>query len=1223
MKKLLLHAAFISMASQVAYGDDTEIFTGLNNSGGGADTIFILDTSGSMAELEEQEGITYSSSTTYPSENYGFDPEAHYIFRENALDDLSNLSSAEINRIKEYKIDLNGYNCSRSKTLNSIEQQGYSTGKYAVFVPGIGWRGPDNRSGTNNQLWENDRPRVPYNSSVIIQCKEAGRYSEYNYTYNGVSYRGLADDDKYGDTGFPYTTNRWSWNQYPWDEGDENEGIYTEIYSGNYLNFLRYVAINNLGSQYKMRLDIVADAAKDVIAANDDPSKRFALMRFNYSGSNAQGAFVDVGLAPLSDISDKLNEALDSYDPAGFTPLTESLYESHLYFSENYVNYGSNPKIADLNGIYRGSNSEDATWTDPANQTFASNPGSYFSVSGYVEDDETDPEATENQAGSTYKLPQNGICGAPSQNVILFSDGLPTTDTGANNAIQNLVNSVLNSDYYTGDSPPPDCNKNVDGGCLSALAWYMSHQERRDNEGLPSLTVNTIGGFLGAGSNAETLLDEVADYGNGRYFAVSNEDEVKIAIAESLRKIDTSPSTFTAPAIAVSSYNSLQISDELYYAVFEPNDTGAWKGNLKRYRITNDGVVDSGGDIAVGEDGFFKTGAISYWSDTSDGADVKKGGVAERFADVERNVKIVNAAGNLVDATLDNITGLAGDPLGLEAEGITDNLFGTSDDITYELAVANWIAGKTPDGSSNRLEMEDAIHSRPVVVNYKEDRRIVYIGTNGGYLHAFDTKTGREVFSIVPHEVLTNARYYADSAATSADDKIYGLDGPITYWHDDKNLNGLVDGTDTVYLFVGMRRGGHSYYAFNITNPDSPSLLWQKHGAYLNDDKNIPAVSSGYERLGQTWSSLKPALVNWNGTPTVVLLAGGGYDPAEDGSSAERLVHTTGNTVYMIRASDGAVLWSALDESSDISANMTNSFASDVSPVDRDGDGFVDLLFAADTGGRVWRFDWKDDNQGFNGGVIADLNSSASDGVSGNRRFYVSPDVSYINTTRTTETDEGIELVTKDKFLLVSIGSGYRAHPLDEDVQDHFYLIKDPHGLNYPEGYETIQISDLVEWSSSDATDESKSAYGWYFDPTLVGEKVMSPSITLNGVVTFNTFSTTTDEEFSCSGNLGASRTYQFALSEEIRNRITCKDGTNSCKPDIPGETATYGDVIPRLKPDPSLITPEPDPCEEGEVCEEFSCEDYAIKILSGTTLTEGNMDRCDLFEASYWEEVR
>ena len=93
------------------------------------------------------------------------------------------------------------------------------------------------------------------------------------------------------------------------------------------------------------------------------------------------------------------------------------------------------------------------------------------------------------------------------------------------------------------------------------------------------------------------------------------------------------------------------------------------------------------------------------------------------------------------------------------------------------------------------------------------------------------------------------------------------------------------------------------------------------------------------------------------------------------------------------------------------------------------------------------------------------------------------------------------------------------------------------------------------------------------------------------------------------------------ALSEEIRSRITCKDGGSSCKPDIPGENPTGGDIVPRLKPDPTLVMPDPDECPEGEVCDLPDCEDYAISILSGTTLTQGNMDRCDLFETNYWEE--
>jgi len=214
------------------------------------------------------------------------------------------------------------------------------------------------------------------------------------------------------------------------------------------------------------------------------------------------------------------------------------------------------------------------------------------------------------------------------------------------------------------------------------------------------------------------------------------------------------------------------------------------------------------------------------------------------------------------------------------------------------------------------------------------------------------------------------------------------------------------------------------------------------------------------------------------------------------------------------------------------------------------------------------------------------------------------------------------EVVSNESFILISLGSGYRAHPLDEEVNDHFYLIKDTNGVGYPANYTKIEVSDLAEWSSTEATQKDKTVYGWYFDSANAGEKILSPSITLNGVVTFNTFSqNNSSSEISCSGNLGISRTYQFAVSEEIRNRISCSDNTDSCKPDIPGETATPDDIVPRLKPDPTLVMPEPDPCPPGETCDEVTCDDYAISILSGTTITDGNMDRCDLFEAKYWEE--
>ena len=1062
-----------------------------------------------------------------------------------------------------------------------------------------------------------------------IQCKEDDVIGK-DYRYQGTEYEELSNFSYYNSTGNKYANYYGFFNTgrfYNWPNG------YNVIFSGNYLNYLgEKGSSDNPETSYKMRLDIVADAAKKVIAANEDPNLNISLMRFS---SNNDGAYVGVPLTSVTEIKDTFNTEIDSYDPAGSTPITESIWEAYLYLSEQNVKSGLSATTHNVDGQLFRSNFNEGT--DPKMQTFASDYGNVNPYGSYPTNDSSSsthytknnnikshPASTENNLGIQYQLPDVGECGDPNQKIILFSDGAAESDTGVNTLIQGKL------DIF--DTLPNGLNSSCsgDGGCADELAYFLASEERRIAEGAPLLTIDTMGGFLNGGDTSETLLKAIKNHGKGTYYPVANEEDVILALAAATTFPVESPSTFTAPAIAVSSYNSLQLSDNLFYAVFAPNNSGAWAGNLKHYKISSKGIVDKKEEVAVADNGFFNDQSVSFWSttDTVDGSDVRKGGAAEQFGNVSaRNIKIIDTSGSLVQATPERILGLSNNLLGLNDTGLADAILNSAGGITYKQGIANWISGLTPDGTSNRLEMEDAIHSRPIVINYSNNKSIVFIGTNGGYLHAFDTSNGREVFSLMPHEVLPNALGYVDPSRTSVQNKIYGLDGAITYWHNDINLNGVVDGNDTVYLYVGMRRGGHSYYAFNITNPDSPSLLWQKDGNYLNNNKNIPTtVSDGYSRLGQTWSSLKPALVNWNNSNKVVLFAGGGYDPAEDGSANARFDHTTGNTVYMIDAIDGTVLWDAYNDVSGASNEMKSSFAGDVTPVDRNNDGYVDLLYAADTGGRLWRFDFRENSNTFTGGVIADINNSETSGVSENRRFYVSPDVAFIKTTSPSEVtlDDGTTQIVnmKDSFILISIGSGYRAHPLSEDVNDHFYLIKDMYGRDFPTSYTTINVSDLAEWSSSDATDQVKSIHGWYFDPPTVGGKIMSPSITLNGVVTFSTFAKGDDnEENSCTGNLGNSLLYQLAPSEEIRNRITCSDGTDSCKPDIPGDTVTSKSSTSRLTATGTLMTTPPKKCPEGDTCEPPTCDDYVISTLSGTTLTEGNMNRCDLFETNYWEE--
>jgi type IV pilus assembly protein PilY1 len=151
----------------------------------------------------------------------------------------------------------------------------------------------------------------------------------------------------------------------------------------------------------------------------------------------------------------------------------------------------------------------------------------------------------------------------------------------------------------------------------------------------------------------------------------------------------------------------------------------------------------------------------------------------------------------------------------------------------------------------------------------------LYVATNEGYLHAINTADGSEVFSFMPQELLSNLPTLYDDASGS---KVYGVDGPIGVWFNDKNKTGLLfdtsgnlDSDEHVYLYVGMRRGGNNYYALDVTDRSNPKLKWIINGG-----------SGDFAELGETWSKPIVTKVKLNGTSKDVLIFGGGYDPGHD-----------------------------------------------------------------------------------------------------------------------------------------------------------------------------------------------------------------------------------------------------------------------------------------------------------------------------------------------------
>jgi len=1206
-KQLIFAASLLISASQFSMADDTEIFTG-GGTGGNTNLLFVVDTSRSMTawsdgttEVENVERPPYDPEVVYDNSKYGFDANGYYVYDVPSTGwDFENLSNWQVDAIKANEFSIDVLNCSlKSDILTALANYGINNGTYSFFTDGQGWG-----TGTTNT-----------NTSSILQCQE----SIGNYNYNGTTYNYMSNNLTYTSTGSAYTNSSttpeqqctWTWGwvgpnwwNYGWYQQcnwvpvngiyNWDNTAYNTIFSGNYLNYL--VAPVDGAAAKMMRIDVVQQAAKEVLASTTLTNLNIGLMRFSVNG---EGGMVSMPVTPVSEGLSTFNDTIDSFAAYGGTPIEETLYEAFLYMSGGTPKYGTSSKIRDYRNDVQISNEANRDEFEVTNSIVNAEKG-------YKNTDEDQPSDASATSGGRYIAPGFNGC-EPNSKIVLFSDGAPSGDS-AGSEIRNLIASTpFPAKNYLSNW----CNSSQDdnpGQCAEELAYYMATTDHRpDIPGVQTIQVDTMGGFISNNPGLQQYMEDIADAGNGTFYPVDDYQSMVTNFRSAITEILEKPSTFTSPAISVSAYNSLKISDELYYAVFEPTEDGAWHGNLKRYQISNKGVVDSTGSYAVDPvDGYFLETAKSFWSDSVDGASVTIGGAASKLGDQTRNIYGV-IDGAVTALSVESVVNLGDDLLGLDVlEGLSSAVDLTTG-LTYKLSLAKWIMGKN-DNDTPRLEMEDPIHSRPVVINYGENKRVVFVGTNSGYLHAFDSETGRELFAIIPQELMGNPHFYRSPEYVGNDIKIYGIDGPITYWHDDKNLNGNVDSGEKVILYVGLRRGGHSYYAFDVSDTSNPSLLWQKHGPYqvAYHNKNIPETSAGYERLGQTWSALKPAMITWNGAPKVVLLAGGGYDPDEDGTSTSgpnsRFEHNVGNTIYIIDPENGDVLWDAYSDLASVQADMTSSFVSDISPIDRDGDGLVDLLYAADVGGRLWRFDLNQSSDEFaSGGVIADMNDSESSGISANRRFYNNPDVAYIEDAA-------------EPFLLISIGSGYRAHPLSTETSDSIFLIKDIHGIaGAPTTYTKRTKSDLVDWTSSEAENPEKSINGWFLDLNLPGEKVLSTTLTLNGVVAVNTFAPTSDlDPDQCSGNLGQSYSYQLLVAPGLYDKVTKGDDQSPIT--IPGKTPPPEDPVGRLIGPPEIGGfPEPDTGGR--------CEEAKAVILSGTTMRKGPLDSCDMIQNSYWEE--
>jgi len=1034
----------------IANADDTDIYTGTNVAKGASNILLSIDTSGSMllhvvdlnavtigADSSLENHPEYDSSIIYDNRT---DPN---VDSDGCYDNYLYAPFSSIFPYVQYGNTRSYYKCSRDTDFGTPTLPE----EYGLRLTASGGL---------------------YNNAVdigLITCPAA--------------LQAFAQQGYFRDTNFVCADTRFR---------------YTTYYTGRFLDFVRKQTnlqgepIDTTGNTIpwsnffvQNRLDVVKDVVNDIIDNDIGNNINIGIMRFSQDNI---GGYISQPTLPLlntdgtnnSSIQLLLSQTINEFTPSGLTPLQESFYEGSLYMRGLPAKFGLNSSVAS-----------------------SINNGQYISP-------------------ITHACQKSAI--------ILLTDGSPSADNTDTPTL--ILNEYLNNaaNFINDDSiADGNCVAGGGGPCMDELAQVLSEIDIvPDDTGLigpngtkltsdlgikQTATVHTVGFF-----NNNTLLRRTADAGDGLTVSTSDPDELKQFFRDAIGEVLKDASSFTSPSISVNNFNRLANLDDLYFTLFEPSTNPLWEGNLKKYRLENGEIVDVNNQRAIDPiTNKFYIDSRSYWmpdADLDDGNKVGVGGFASRLQGIRSVYSNLNGTGNLATASNE-----------INTSNIAASDFSSSTTSNDAQLYIDWLNGIKYDPiTGNNVVLKnigDTLHTTPQVISYNftgttavdqsDIEQVLFFGTNAGFLHGIDVNPNpigsMEHFAFFPKELLNRVPdYYSNNPANAGLDKLYGLDGPISYWIENDNGNGIVDRhlNEKVHLYVTMRRGGRSVYAFDITDFNNPILEWV-----------IDPTTPGFSEMGQSWSIVTPAKIHYGTGTKSVLIFGGGYD-ADTDTFTSRTANSMGRAIYIVNA-DGAnageLLWKA-----DVTTHtrMDYSIPANLSLVDINADGVTDRLYFGDMGGQLWRFDMRSsavvgNNNLLNitGDVIADLAGSRRTDA---RLFY---------------NQANVALVRDDAFgnyLAISIGSGKRADPRSTSAADKFYMIKDPYiiqpkldsnatpvytydgtSIIYDDGRSVKDITNNVNPTINDI-----GQFGWSLTLPDDGEKVLSPAFVADFKVFFTSY---------------------------------------------------------------------------------------------------------------------
>ncbi len=473
-----------------------------------------------------------------------------------------------------------------------------------------------------------------------------------------------------------------------------------------------------------------------------------------------------------------------------------------------------------------------------------------------------------------------------------------------------------------------------------------------------------------------------------------------------------------------------------------------------------------------------------------------------------RTIYMANGDGELTSFSWDNLSADYADYFTGTGLSQWSVLTETQQDAAAGANLVNFLRGQTgyeergSNSASNRLyrfreaTLGDALESQPFYISkpvfhyadpgysaFKASEAsragTVYMGTNDGMLHAFAAENGAERWAFVPTAVIPNLWKLADkNYATGHANFVNGsptiTDICTTHCTCDEAC--VAGGGDApvwkTILVGGLNGGGRSFYALDITDPASPSLLWQ-----------ISSATTGFSNLGFSYG--RPVITKKENGTWVALLTSG-YNNTSPGDGKGYL--------YVVNAATGEKI-SEIDTT--VGNSTTPSGLAKISAWNDYGgiNNTAGYVYGGDLLGNLWRFNINDETA-FKLTALKDAEGNAQP----------------VTTAPT------LGLIKGHRIIFVGTGKYLEVSDLTDTSVQTVYAIKDN---NVTETLENIRDDMVAQTMTEDGATRTGSnnsvdfstGRGWYIDlgsipedeedQEFVGERVNIDMQLVQGILIF------------------------------------------------------------------------------------------------------------------------